>query len=71
MNKDRILNNSLNVIRKYLNEEGMTLGAGTIAGTPEFKGPPESKLPPVNLGKQKRQTPLLRRRNSVQKGSSI
>lgn len=62
MNKDRIFKNSLDIIRNYLNEEGMTLGAGTIAGTPEFKGPPEAKLPPVYL-KPKRKSNLFRRRN--------
>jgi hypothetical protein len=66
MNKDRILKNSLDIIRKYLNEEGMTLGAGTIAGTPEFKGPPESKLPPVHLKKGKKEQNLFRRQTGAQ-----
>lgn len=56
MNRDRILKNSLDIIRKYLDEDAMTLSSGSIAGTPEYKGPPESKLPPVyqNPKKKKR-----------------
>lgn len=66
MNKDRVLKNSLNIIRKYLNEEGMTLGAGTIAGTPQFKGSPESQLPPVYLRKKQKEQNLFRRQVSAQ-----
>jgi hypothetical protein len=43
MNRDRIFENSLNIIRDYLKEEVPTnsLGAGKISGTPEAgDGPP-------------------------------
>lgn len=62
MNKDRILNHSLNVIRKYLSEDIPTnnLGSGKIAGTSEA-----GDLPPVNL-KKRRQNLFRRGQESVQ-----
>lgn len=48
--KDRIFENSLSIIRKYLNEEAPTnsLSSGKIAGTPEA-----GDLPPVDLRNRK------------------
>lgn len=65
MKKDRVLNNSLNIIRKFLKENAptMSLGSGEIAGTSQYKSE-EGKSPPVYL--QKRKTPMFRRRCSVQ-----
>lgn len=54
--KDRIFEHSLNVIRKYLKEDGGSaipptnnLGSGKIAGTPEA-----GDGPPVNLDLRKK-----------------
>jgi hypothetical protein len=65
MKKERILNNSLNIIRKYLKENAptMSLASGEIAGTSEYKNE-EGKSPPVFLPKKKK--PLFRRGPSVQ-----
>jgi hypothetical protein len=48
--KDRIFENSLSIIRKYLNEEASTnsLSSGKMAGTPEA-----GDLPPVDLRQRK------------------
>jgi len=67
--KDRIFENSLNIIRRYLNEDVPTnnLGSGKIAGTPE-----SGDSPPVDLRKRKYKNlpgpfkDLFRRKNSAQ-----
>lgn len=66
MKKERILNNSLDIIRKFLKENAptMSLSSGEIAGTSQYKTE-EGRSPPVYL-KPKRKTPMFRRGNSVQ-----
>ena len=69
--KDRIFENSLKIIRKYLSEEGAamatpptnSLSSGKIAGTKEA-----GDGPPVNLKRKKPQpfNDLFRRTSSVQ-----
>lgn len=59
--EDKIINKIIDVVKKYLKEEGMTSSAiptnnvssGKIAGTPEsdFPNPPN---PPVYKGKKKK-----------------
>jgi len=53
MKKDRILENSLHIIKKYLKDD-MTLGSGVISGTPEASGGAYGKEPPVNLDKKRK-----------------
>lgn len=72
--KDRIFENSLKVIRKYLKEDGVSatpptnsLSSGKISGTPEA-----GDGPPVDLRKRKYKNlpgpfkDLFRRKKSVQ-----
>lgn len=68
MKKDRILNNSLNIIRKYLNEDVPTvsLSSGGFAGTGTGKNNgvlDEKDLPP---GRPKSSNKLFRRTRGVQ-----
>lgn len=69
--EDRIFENALKIIRKYLKEEGMS--AGGIANTTNKPGEPITiaGLPPYSSTnsppiKRKKSQPLLRRKVSVQ-----
>lgn len=66
MKNERILNNSLDIIRKYLKENvpTMSLSSGEIAGTSQYKNK-EGQGPPVYLPSN-RKPPLFRRRKSAQ-----
>lgn len=71
MKKERILKNSLNVIRKYLKEDGPVMSSANVP-TNRVGEPPGNisgllENPPVNLKKKKEPfKDLFRRKQSVQ-----